>query len=1036
MSTSSIVIPTRAIYSLPNLAGFNEAKKRFIQQALGDDYSSLNAEAKWDRLMESFATNISIRSRAVLLRFKDRRKRVDNDNRFVISLTNMTEFFESFYFLYGDKASQFKLTAGQKAQLLVDLNDAAQPDWCETGLYTRFHALLQKLRKDLDWITHQLHQQRQLIIQQIADEYNALHNVPESMSIHTVMHMFKLAHHQGFGVKPEREIEDVHLKVQSTRAITNYFNNASKIKFDRYQRELVPNLAQHIMFEFNKCLKETDISDLKDWDHHPIKLPIEFSATLNKLINEMLDDSLSSFEVEVENEEDSLEFTWLGDKQYCHQTIEKLIEKKLLLDGLLTSLDEVDAQSDLCLPQAVSLETLIEMRNFLAQANNTPSNFASNISNHQAVICAYPTLFISAFIEAPELWPLLPKQQQTNPIFIDTCVQALDYSLRTALAKEPSPNNADNIKKMVDCLWIISRSNTVYLEKLSATVLANKAVATQLIAKDWRLMKYLPDELRCDDVEILQIAQAQTRSDIAYIAGDKTHLLAHYDQLRHQVFSVISQHLLRLPRNDDMSSTELATLIEKAQHILELSTTEFIPASQMLRLTQHLNPRELLAVAQAHTRNFPQAPLPYCRTQTLTEFSDLVDIGLWQSNGYLEIKRTIASSTTNAQQEKYLAKGYPRQLANRSIETSNQWFLAFVKYQKQLPMYEAPLRTLDDIYHQLLLSYQSFTALLRSIGNFLAKDGCQLATAIAIYLICDVLSEALWTTFAKGVLYLNSHVGLLLPGIFQAMVLSYFLHHKFELGPLTTIASSALLLGITLAAPTIVLVILLAACFAIEAYYLAKWCFIGLMKTIGMLFGQNWTWNELSEVAYVAFHIYLLSDISLLFFTVKAGVHLVTNLFSTWPTLLGATVLPWFSRTLATFTQGHPASNEIEKLKHDIEESILRLLTKEDYVAFQKGELLKELWEQIQAEVKLAGNESKQAYTEKLHQKYHVCTSGGKKDVSFWEVASTRRSNESMFTPNAPDERFSFFGLRGKTTTASQLQRYFEEPTAPIPAMI
>jgi hypothetical protein len=215
----------------------------------------------------------------------------------------------------------------------------------------------------------------------------------------------------------------------------------------------------------------------------------------------------------------------------------------------------------------------------------------------------------------------------------------------------------------------------------------------------------------------------------------------------------------------------------------------------------------------------------------------------------------------------------------------------------------------------------------------------------------------------------------------------------------------------------------------VELFTLIKLTLKTLIKVGSYITGHRLSWSEVNTLFAVAFAIYIFADANLFIKLFDVGIQLLKNVFYTWPSLLIASILPWFTKTLATIFN-HPSVNpsKEELLKRDVENSILRLTDSNQPSAVQKGELLNGLWEKVIKEVEKPG--ANISYAQALNKKFTIEVNGKEQSLSFWEVSQTKRVDELSFTAKAPDARFSFFGLRGKTTTVNSLKKYVDESHA------
>ena len=969
MPLSPILLPMKALYKNPDLQGFNAAKLTFLKKKLAANYFAPKqpVQSKWDCLINAFKAQLDTENRSLFTRFQKARKDAVENNQHVIQLEQLIVYFEHFYFFYCDTESDYKLTARQKENLLSNILAGMDPNICEPGIITRFDDALESFRADTNWIINHLHQHRRLIIQQIADEYNTKNSIDEGWSVHTVGYMFKLAQEQHFCLKQEADIQDIHLPSENKNAMRSYFNQVAPGKFEQYERDVVSNLTQHIMYEIGACL-HLQGEQLYQWVQNTITLSQPQLVALGNLLEDKLHKTLEDFVVE----DDEYNFQIIA-KPDCAQVVQQLVEKKLIGDGYLTPLNEIKRSSyrDLFLLAGETIEMLLQFKGIMIKKDQYLRKIAIFAQNNPFFLVNYPNALTELILENPDLWTLLPKSLRSNSILIDACVAIIDNLLTKAI--ETEDDSIISIAKLVDCLWVITKSNPNYLKQLNPRLFADESIALNLVAKDGLLLKYVSDELWASS-KVVETAQAKNANAVYYADGSQDLLYEFYTTQ----YRSLPESLAEFLPNPDISESNapLIANLEKMQNILKLIQTRSISSGKLIRLAQCLHPTELLAIIKLRQDN-QLPPLPHGDAVKLQQFNQAVNHSLWQDSGFLALKRELANSVKPANYWPFLSKDVEKDVARECLEQSNQWYLAFIAYQKKFPGYAAAFNTYADVLSQLKLSTNSLLKLVASMARLLLWDGGKILAACLSIIACG-MGEMIFLAYSNIAFnFILANAGLMLPIIPLSLMLAYCCH-KFLSPEMRALEITALLLFSPLLLPA----------FALIADVLLSFAWMALFGSV------------------------------ILFF--KAAIHHLLEI----PSLLSDAFLPWITRAFATFTHQKPVINftDDEILKNDIENSILRLIESDEPSAVQKGELLTNLWEQIEVE-HAAGTVN---YSQALNKNYTVPVAGKMLDISFWEAANATRQDSYSFNPKAPDTRFSFFGLRGQSTTASQLRQHVD----------
>ncbi len=1006
MPTPSILLPTNLLFTCPNSAGYDQAIEDFINDKL-TYRDGMSVEDKWCLLINAFSRGLSASERATFESFKVSRQQVALGNPNVLQMANAIDYFENFYFLYRNDNPQYSLSDLEKMRLLGEVMEGMSPNLCEPGKITRFENTLQKAKKDTNWVLNELSKQRGVLIHAMADRYNVQYAVGDAYSIHTVMLMSKLGKQKGFGIELTHEINDSYLPDRQIIDITSYFDHEADQIFAQYEQDAIPNLTQHIMLEMTDWLRSNRV-DLSAWEANEIGLSDEQLDAFNRFIPSLFENQTIQGLGDYNDDGDRF---FLFNKTTFYRNIQQRVKDKLIEDGVFIDLaaDNSDTARFATVRWPRGIESKAAIKLFEAiypMDTHLVIDYDKVLNQHQNLLLKYPTWILARLIKNPLLWLHLPKAIRNNVEFIDKLVAELDH-----LLSERDPANESGL---IDVLWTLTRANKAYLEKLSPGVLREKSVALKLLAKDGLLLRLMPDELRADPEVQRAAANQNLMAQMYAINHDQDPMfIFQYSDVSSQLAALDLLPDDSVPSAIGPRQPSLAHL-EKMLNRLTLAKQPFISTGRLIRLGELLTPKEVHQVNQARLKH-GLSSLPHCNGDLLMQFSH--DVGHdndWSNHGYLATKRQITASAQDLNPVAFLSHDYRARIAKQAILESNQWVLAFIAYQKQIPAYHVAFRSVDDLMSQLKINAKAFHVFLASIWRLL-RDELQryLLTFMLVFilpLIVGVLFVALaWLiVFVPLILLIPSSVLIAHPwpiliGVMLSILLSVALAadnswHIF--GNYTTSARYVAALSIAL------------------FYLIFPAQFIYIAVNI-LIFTANYLMHKLLTNILQIFPAFIEAALgSWQGFTFLSSMWAV---ITEWPPLFVASIVPLLTRSWATIVSQMVTPTGDEALIMNIEDNIFRLLNSDESSAVIKGELLEVLWDKVQADADpLFGYEP--SFRERLDKQYTVTVSGNERQqLSFREVAATPRVDATQFIPKAADARFSFFGLRGKTTTTSQL---------------
>lgn len=880
------------------------------------------------------------------------------------------------------------------------------PGVCEPGIATEFNTHLRKYRSDTNWILVELHEQRCNIIQRIADEYNAINHVNEALSIHTVMHMFSLAKNKSLGVDNEKEIEDAYSYLTQTQSMTAYFESVYEEYFTQYEANLINNLAESALL--NLRIDPLAELDLSDWDNNALVLTETETNSIYPKLGEFFslyfatNDRQSIVEYE--------EALSIFKKSDVLAQLKILVEKKLEQENFLVNfnkLTEENAQHyNLRLPTGISVEMLCTLNETLQNAQDNPQQIRQILTDNRKLVEKYPCLIASAVLANPKLWRYLPGTLRNHSAFLDSLIGKIDFVTQEKIQN----GNADDTDSQIELLLMMIKPNYDFLKGYSSSFfLSNIEIALKLVAKNGFLYKYLSPALQ-NNKQVMDYALEQNPQVSKYFPENRQL------QLNSNTDKLIN---LGVEFHNNWANSSLVERIDKSESVLSLLETEFVSLSTLTQLAQSLSPSELLWIIKARQQRGLQN-LPELTEEGLNQFIEALELRDrgWEPN-YLNFKRTIPPNSQHLDLNFSFNQRYHKELAQRCVARSNQWLTAFFAFQKQIPVYYKPFSGSEDVLDQLKLTGRIAFSFLKSIGESLLVLG-RLGLNYAVTLLPPLIDFYL----TPYLLFIVNSIAAYTGGLFLlwmlqlyggSVIINNWLDNKFN--PLVNLA----LFIIALSAPTFFITGILT----LELVYLGCYVLAALIAASSAVFGTSWSLTEINTLASTALSHWLLANFYFVIHSIEAVIHFGLKLTVEWPKHFFALIVPWVTRSIASCsnTDSHAIGDDLLKIK--VENSISRLLGSDSVSANLKGTVLESLWQKIQLDVKQS--EGTLTFEKALNRKYIFSTDGKTCEKSFMEVAETHRQDKEGFNLNTTQTRYSFFCIKSKTSTASNLQNYADK---------
>lgn len=1011
MTAPSHKLPTELLYQKPDFAKYELAKTAYIAQQFGPAYTAegVTTETKWDLLMAAFKASVPEEYQTLFTDFTESRKQVNNNSRFILSLSDNLTFFEHFYFLYTGNNNQFCLHEMTKPEFLTDIQRGMgglkKEQVCETGVTTDFNTYLRKYRRDLNWIAVELHQQRAQIIERIAEEYNAKNHVYNSLSIHTIKYVFRLAEAKKLGVAQDIDIEDVHLNFINTSEIERYFEAVYPIYFAEYEQSVLNNLLNHVVFQFRTTFLKGMV--LTDWDNEEVSIKNEVMINLFPKYTEFLELYFlpNTPDNDFPEEEQGYDYRVIKQTELSAK-YRTYIAQKLEHEGYFVSLETLTEdnadQLKLRLPEGLTGKALWELKRDLTAAVTAPEKFKLLVANNLNYLRKLPVLLVDNLITNPKIWYALPKTLQQDLVVIDALILELDNQL--AYLDEQA--SLDKAQPAIDLLLKLIHSNPDILQAGSYKFLSNKNIALKLINQQGMLYKFVTTNLQIDP-EICQSAINQNPQVVDYLPKYRASVLDVYFQaLNKEIFDI---HL-------QWDKNNPATL-EKAKHALELLTAKTVPPMKLAELAQCLTPLELLRIAHLR-KGMGRSDFIGCDTDSLAQFIFALNLkDLTWDRGYIQFKRDRLQQAQPIDKGSILATAHQEWLAQQCIINNNQWFLAFLSFQNQNPSYYSPFRGLQDVLHQLHITAAIGLSLLKTLLRVVLQT-IQFAITLGLALAFFWVKDAFAAFAAELAAHMISTYSILfaIPLHVYAMVnlMMLILDESPSLGATLFI----LLVFALFLSPSSFIQIAIELELMYGIYYLAANVFIGC----SLLLGSAWSMSELNHIFITTLQFYLTAELR--FGVALLGPLIIVSqaLFIDFPSHLFALVIPWISRSIETIkTLGQRLESD-DLLKIKVEESILRLVQDTAIDAQIKGNAMAGLWEKIQLDVTASGGSL--SYQQGLNRKYSIFLEGQECQTSFMELAAVHRTGTASLDLKNTQSPYAFFAYKPKTTTEQYLHDY------------
>lgn len=482
-------LPTDKLYQTPHYEAYTEAKNQYILRSIpgyanySDDQNQdqNKVKLKWSALINAFiealdSTDMSPIERQELkiqlTRFKKQREdTTDNENN--LNLRQCVNYFENFYFLYTTTNPEYKLSDASKKNLLNAIKESIGV--CETGINSRFRAVLQEYKKDNDWIKneltkarcntlHILHLQYEQNRQAYLDQFARM-LAEDTHNVHTLNTIITSANKADLGITIEEEILDGYAFLFPEKKIKAYFQKHYPALFRTYENQSVETLTNYYLEQLASTLGINNA----DWAADELNIPSD--ALMN--IQASLDGHFQGISISAhclgELSDDGTYFR-LKTKHDVEVIIKQSVRKKLVVDGYYVSLDDIvenpDAHQNIRIKKGIKRNDLLAVHRAFEQPD--PGVMRATLKQHMSIFIDYPELALSQLHKNPARIATFPVELRRDTRFTDVAVSLLNEELGQALSEDERDQALVN--QLQIALLALIQSETGYMQELSESV--------------------------------------------------------------------------------------------------------------------------------------------------------------------------------------------------------------------------------------------------------------------------------------------------------------------------------------------------------------------------------------------------------------------------------------------------------------------------------------------------------------------------------------------------------------------------------------
>ena len=1001
------MLPTQKLYQTVDRTQYDAVKQDYFS-GLSTPYSGLQDPAKWAFLMGEF-TRLFPDERQTVSAFQQARLNTV-PTATTISLRDCLNYFEQFYFLYTTTDPLFQLNSAEKAGLKRDVLEGMNGSACDPGKQERFDLALVLYRRDTHWINGHLSQARYHVLERLAESCNIALDIGNGMSPHTIKFMKSLAEEKRLGIDREVALTDAYRI--NTAGITTYFATHYSAAYREFEANAADDLARSLLNECTDFLTGKTIS-MVEWDQEELVIPLEHHTELfaffgNKSFNAIMDDLGGN------SDDDQLRLKRKGD---FFIGLQSLVRKKLLQDEYYVSLSvpnerpAADAPSLPAWHAGVSMHDVLDFKRAL---QSEPVDFFTLFNQYEAVIFQYPQMVLRFIATKPEILLALPGVCRIKGLFIGEVITAVNAAL---LAEIAAGNDHEKIKQLIGCLLTYLPTSHDDFSKFDTKVLNHPSVAVALVKRCGLLLKQMSLSTRNNPLIVgaameqnglaLCFASDRLQRDVGLIQSGLDKLTVSFGAVESEeadnyipyptfVSAILGWFYsssswfnqvgaVELEEVDVLTpyQTRIADIYIRCKNQLppfaqpefevdvipafgypdlihaRLKAIQKMKALHVLCGAPFVGALKLATLAQNLTPTELVKVIQYREDQAFSVLPYCDHLEAFCQNLDARGCNWLEGGYEAAKQQAQAVLDAPEMDAVGYLARTNHWYMALVQHHRA---HQLEFKTMTQFLQQLQKTIKVTLEFMWLFLKFTAFCFIFFSIPLIIFLCITFFLAFFEEVFINVVLLPMVFAEAAFFGVasIALIVIIYFIH----------IVAVALIIG--------------AICGMISPIVEPVFRYIVRIgdKRDRFITGE---WTLLHEsMQTLATQVYSLMK----------GIH--------------ATVFSPEAPPLPTDTLAARCERSIERL----------MFTKEDASANQKGALLSTLWDKVQEEEPCASEDVLKGC---LNKQYEVSYQGRARQVSFFEVASTKRASSDRFQLDEPSSVFGFFSKACATTTDSML---------------
>lgn len=762
-------LPTNKAFEEPDTTHFNQQKDAYIS-TLAYNYQTQLIKDKWLLLKNAFIQTLpSAQAEAFSKFYQDRLDTEDSSN--VVKLSQMVDYFETFYFLYMTDDSSYQLDSNQK-NLFINEIMTGFGEACEPGKQQRFENAIRFYRRDLSWVNGILYQMRHQALTTMHDAYNEYAAVSDIYAVHTLKVMGYIAQRMQLGITTEQNISDIFLTVEDERKIKQYFTKRyQNIFYLSYPEQCVENLKQHCLLEISKLLKNTEHQlDISSWqrDNINLKTPLCFNELRNLL--ELLFPNQNPIADMVEYDDNNI---ILLKRELVEVALEKAILAKLKKERFIFDINDVSTNKKNYNKHLHSYyhSDVKEMRQFQIEFQNINSDNEIQqrilFYKNRQLIVKYPNLILDKLINQPHLLYLLPKEVSIDPEFQIAAVQQLSQALLD--------DTTHKQEELIDVLSYLCKNDNALVQYLVPESFNHRMLLLSLAKYGCQKLVLYAQDLTSDDSLMLEMikqdpftilfAEPQVKKDLELIQAASAQLnlglVNTYQEfeirLQQQYTEHYQSYTTELHLALDLKSPEQPLdydSLRKVRCYQTLMQDKTFSSSELSFYLKELSPKALLLIIEKR-QQLSLSPLPFCNKSVLEDFiisfdnesqfsqqHSNISYSQWSLNGFSQIRRNIKEVLFASEKPYYGSSNYYHLKRLDSLLKHRCWYDGFIDYQIKHP---SPNQAFSGML-SVLLQLKTSTRTLLEASFYLVQYLASISLLIGAYFFYGAASGFIFSS--------------------------------------------------------------------------------------------------------------------------------------------------------------------------------------------------------------------------------------------------------------------------------------------------